>query len=204
LKLDLSIDRASKEGDLNDAELKAFAKDADQATRVIIDQLGLDEFDRIACRAWYLFDAMTLDEANKWLADLNLFSASPHLASGFEGILESSSGAFVITGEDRKFRVNFEAVERTIEVDLGDSIINVPPQQLSTAKNRGEKSPRQQANIKQLRQREFSKKHPPYAAIIDVDAYTESPESIEPEAFLISSLDLSIKGIRAAAAAARR
>jgi hypothetical protein len=178
--MNLAIDRSTQQGDLAD-QIDAFAGSAKDLSDVVIDQLGLADFARIGCRAWYLFDAETLEEARKFLASLEFVKVSPAIADAFSGEIESTSLAITLVGKDRKFRIGMDATERAVEVDLGEAVVNVPihlmvsGQRLEALKARGKSEKRRRT-------------HPPFAAVIDVDAYRENPSSIKPEDFIKSSL----------------
>lgn len=192
LKIDVGIDRPSRDGDLDEQKIQVLSREAEELTAIVIDQLGLAEFSRIGCRVWYLFPTQTAEDAMKFLESLNLFDVSSTLTSAFGGEREAASFAVTINGQDRKFRVGFETVERTIEVDLGDAVVNVPVQLLPSHE-------RKKALIEQQKTASRRRKHPPFAAIIDVDAYREQPAFVKPGEFLLSSVEFAATGIGALA-----
>jgi hypothetical protein len=205
LKIDLSVDRPILGGDLDSDKLKLFAADAENLSSIIIDQLGLADYSRIGCRVWYLFPAQTMQDAVSYLANLGLFSVNPALYGAFGGDAESISLGVVIDGQDRKYRIGFEAVERAIELDLGDAVVSVPPQALKTgrrvsgwAEDKRVAEQRYEAFKEKLRTKARQEKHSPFASMIDVDTYLDDPEIVRPGEFVLSSLDVAAKNLRAA------
>jgi hypothetical protein len=200
-KLDIGIDRSADVGNLGEGELDGFTLNAEELTSIVIDELGLVDFTRIGCRVWYLFPAESMADAHEWLTSLDFFSCSPNLTSGFSGTLEGASGAFVITAEDRKFRIAFEPTERPFEIDLGDTLMSVPSQLLSTEKKPGEKSLREKRAINKLRQTQRQKNFSKFAVSIDVDVFQEFPAVVNTKDFVTSSLKRAYDGLLAAAKA---
>lgn len=191
LKLDLGLERPSRDGELDEEKIRHLAQDADELTSIVIDQLGLAEFTRLGCRIWHLFPADTREQARQFLADLRIFEVQPTLLSAFAGEQEEASAVIVLSGQDRKFRFATEVTERTMEVDVGDAVVNLPIQSLPSEQ-------RKKALLEQQKSASRKRKYPPFAAMIDIDAYREDPTGVpKPSEFMLSSLDFAIKGIRA-------
>jgi hypothetical protein len=204
-KIDLTVDRPILEGDLDSDKLKLFAADAEAVSSIIIDQLGLADYSRIGCRVWYLFPSETMDEAVSYITELGLFTINPAIYEAFGGVADTLSLGVVIDGSDRKFRIGFEAVERAIEIDLGDAVVNIPPQVLKAGRrvsgrdeDKRVADERQRAFIRKLQRGTRQQKHSPFASLIDVDVYRDDPETVKPGEFVLSSLDLAAKNLRAA------
>ncbi|MGA2585338.1 MAG: hypothetical protein ABSG31_18875, partial [Tepidisphaeraceae bacterium] len=154
------------------------------------------DFSRMGCRTWHMFEANSAEEAWLILNSFRFFDVSNVLFTAFNGRLESASLAAIINGVDRKYRIALDSIERTAEIDLGDAVLNVPAHLLPSTK-RGQESERRTAIIAKSRR----KKHPPFAAFLDVDAFREEPASVEsPAEFVLSSILSTEQGIRAAMA----
>jgi len=180
-KLDFAIQQGVGEEVLSTEAIEDFAQQVEDLTRLVITELELSEFSRIGFRIWYLFECKDTAEAEQWLKDLDLYTVSPHLASGFKGTIQAASMAAVIESAERKFRVAFNSIERAIPLNLGDGILNVPAHTL----------PRQQREhlARQIRERKRLAHNPPFAAMIDIDAYEEEPQVVEPGDFVKTSLN---------------
>jgi hypothetical protein len=189
-KFDMGIDRPTLAGDLDQEKIEQFATDAEELSSIVFDQLGLADFSRIGCRVWFLFPADSEVESWKFLDSLNLYSVSPALIAAF-GERESATFSMTATGQDRKFKVSCEFVERTIEVDVGEAVVNVPVQALPSHERR-------KALLKKLEAKSRKEKHPPFATSIDIDAYREDPEILKPAEFVLSSIKMASEGLRAA------
>jgi hypothetical protein len=135
-KYDFSLEMPlGAEHPLSDDELKDFVEQVDILSRIVQDHLGLKEFSRIGFRAWYLFGCRDKEEAENWLRGLPCFSLSPHLSAAFGGQFESAGIAAIIAGNDRKFRVAFNAIERHAQLDLGEGLLQVRASSLSKKQN---------------------------------------------------------------------
>lgn len=185
-RLDLAISKPIKQSSISDDDLGRFAEQVEQLASVVIDQLSLDDFSRIGCRIWFLFPFDERQASDDWLRSLGVFSVSPALEAAFGGTLESVSLALVIPASDRKFRIGFETVERTVAMDLGDAVLHVPPHQLPSGKRKGD-DPRRDALIHRERINKTLEQNPPFAAMIDVDAAQEEPELVRAGDFVRSS-----------------
>jgi len=191
LKLDIGLERPLREGEVDDEKIKNLADQADELTSIVIDQLGLAEFTRLGFRIWYLFPSDTREDARQFMSDLGLFDVRPKLLSAFAGEQEETSAVIIINGQDRKFRFATEVTERTMEVDLGDAVVNLPIQALPSEQ-------RKKARLEQQKSASRRRKYPPFATMIDIDAYREDPAAMpKPSEFMLSSLDYAIKGVRA-------
>jgi hypothetical protein len=181
-KLDLGIDQSPRGDAINEGKLTVFSKEAEELTAIVIDQLGLSEFSRIGCRAWYLFAAESMEGAYEFLRSLEIYPVSKKLIDALSGEELGASHAAIISGKDRMFRVGLDAAERAIEVDLGDAVANIPIHSLPS-------KDRRDALVRQERLRAQGKRNPLYAAVIDVDAYREEPPpKLEAREFIESSL----------------
>jgi hypothetical protein len=169
-------------------EVDKFSDQVDHSTAIITDQLGLDEFDRIGCRLWYIFPCDSQEESESWLALLECYSVSPKLVEAFGGTQEALGVAVVIAGGDRTYRVAFNGVQRTVAVDLGQGTLNVRVRDLSTDQQR------------MLREQEKTKarirRAPEFPAMIDVDAYVENPESPDARHFVTSTHAEALERLR--------
>jgi hypothetical protein len=86
----------------------------------------------------------------------------------------------VIDGEERKFRISVNAVERTEKLDVGSEFLRQLPRNL----------PKKQREhlLAQLQAKRRLLLNPQSAVMIDVDAYIEDPIEIAPTDFITESL----------------
>jgi hypothetical protein len=153
-----------------------FAQQVEDLTQLVISELDLAEFSRIGCRVWYLFECKDTVEAEEWLGNLGLYKVSPSLSSGFGGKTQAAGLAVVIESTERKFRVAFNSIERSIPLNLGEGILNIPAHSLPT---------KQREHLaEQIKQKRRLGHNPPFAAMIDIDAYEDEPKVIEPGDFV--------------------
>jgi len=174
-KIDLSLEMSSGGNALSDQDVDAFAAQGEAVTNLIIEQLGLKDFERIGFRAWYLFPCDHLKEATSWLTGLKFFNLSERSRAAFPGELESVSLAAVFQGETN-YRIALNQVERTTQVDVGQEILNV----------RASKLHKKQREFfhEQLKVRKRLQENPAFAAMVDIDAFRNDPETVAPQEFI--------------------
>lgn len=179
-KLDFGMQQGVGEISLSVEDLDEFAKQVEDLSQLVVTELDLTEFTRIGFRTWYLFECKNTAEAEKWLRALGLYQVSPNLESGFGGRIEATSMAVVIEAADRRFRVAFNSIERSIPLNLGDGLLNIPAHSL----------PRHQKEhlVEQIKLKKKLAHNPPFAAMIDIDAYQDDPRVVDPGDFVRSNL----------------
>jgi len=160
---------------LTDEEVGVFTDQVEDASNLIIEQLGLKEFERIGFRAWHLFPCDNIKESLSWLKELNFFQISEQFESAFSKDVESASLAAVFRGETN-YRVALSQVERTAQVDVGQEILNVRASKLSRNQ--------QKFFHEQLRVKKRLRANPDFAAMIDVDAFQDDPGMVASKEFI--------------------
>ena len=111
IKMDFGMEQPL-ESEIEPADVGVFIEQVALVSQIVIDQLGLKEFNRIGLRAWYLFRCKDKEESERWLRTLDVFTVSDRLNEAFGGELESVMLSSIIAGSDRKFRIAFNGVER--------------------------------------------------------------------------------------------
>lgn len=179
--LGLTLEKPLGSEALSAEDVGTFGEQVEQLSAIVIDQLSLDSFLRMGCRAFYLFPFDTRQEADEWVLKLGAYQFSDELIKAFGGELSTASVAAVVQSDDRKFRIGFESVERSVQLDLGDAVLNVPAHLLPAAE-------RQNQLRKQQRARKLREQNPPFAVMIDLDSFQEEPQLIEAGQFVRSSV----------------
>ncbi len=179
-KCDFALEKPLGGDPISDQDFSGFVEQVALISGIVFDQLGLKEFTRIGFRAWHLFGCQNREEAENWLHSLDCYSISPNLSSAFEGEIEATSVVVVITGTDRKFRIAFNAVESHVELDLGQEILRVQASSLSKDQDKFLR--------KQMETKRRMRANPEYAAMIDMDAFQETPISVDPRDFIETSV----------------
>lgn len=180
LKYDLSLERPPDKDPLSEEDVDLFAQQAEDLHAITVDSLGLREFTRIGFRAWLLFPCSSEEESERWLRELGCYSIEGGLVRAFGASVDSSGFSVVVLGEDRKFRIAFNGVELQAQIDFGQGILGVRARDLHEKQKEFLK--KQLAVKKRLRQA------PEFAAMIDVDAFQESPKIIAPANFITTSI----------------
>lgn len=177
---DFAIERSSGDPPISPEQLAKFTSQVDELTSVVIDQLGLSEYVRIGFRAWFVFGCKNIDAAEDWLRGLGVVQVDPRLLEAF-GVDRTTavSTAVVMEGVDRRFRIGLNTVEIS---QKPKGIAGIQPKQLHKKQ-------------RELRKR-LLKQNPETGVMIDIDAYQEDPEVVQPREFVESSYSAYIKALR--------
>jgi hypothetical protein len=178
-KLDLALEMRSGGEALNNEDTDVFADQVEAAAGLVIEELGIKDFERIGFRAWYLFTCASPTEANAWLRSLGLFQLSGKFCEVFSQAEESVSLSVVFGGRP-SYRVALNQVERTAQVDVGQEILSV----------RASKLPKNQREVflEQMRVKKRLLANPDFAAMVDIDAFEDDPEVPDFKNFVKTSL----------------
>ncbi|MBN2395994.1 MAG: hypothetical protein JXC36_05985 [Candidatus Atribacteria bacterium] len=182
LKYDLSLEQQAgiKEA-LTKKDITEFQEQADYLSKVINDELGLHEFTRIGFRIWYLIATESNLDSDRWVSNLGIIKIDDLIKDIFSGTVENRNFTIVFKGEDRKFQISVNSVERKgIPSIIDEDVLKVPARQLP--KNQ------QKHLIKQVKAKQTLSSNPSYAVMIDVDSYIENPESIDAVDFINNSI----------------
>jgi hypothetical protein len=159
----------------------------------VIDQLGIDDFERIGCRLWYIFPCDTQEESEAWLESLKCYSVNTKLIESFGGVNEAIGVSIIIAGGDRKYRIAFNGVQRAATVDLGKGVLNIRIKELSEDQKEFLKE--------QEKTRARIRRAPDFPAMIDIDAFVEDPESVSAVDFVRTTFDEALARLRQAVGA---
>lgn len=189
MKMDFGLEQPV-EAEIEPTDVSHFIEQVDLVSRIVIDQLGLKEFSRIGIRAWYLFRCQDKEESERWLKQLELFTISDRLNRAFGGEVESAGVSVIILGDDRKFRIALNGVEKGGQIDRGSEVVLINTRALSKNQDKVFKE--------QLRRKGSLRAMPTSAALVDIDAFQEDPISIDPRDFVQTSLDQFLTRFRSA------
>ncbi len=188
-KMDFSLEQSTR-GGITAEDIKLFAESVSLLSVIVTDQLGLKEFSRIGLRTLYMFSCSDKKDADRWIQSLGLAQISASLAPAFKGTIEGSGVTVIIEGEYQKYRIALNGVERQALFDLGSELMSVRTSGLSHEQKRiyeerGERSPRLYTP-------------PEFAAMIDIDAYQDEPQSIDPGDFVLTNSSQPLEMLSAA------
>ena len=170
LNYDLSLE-CPKEAGLTEEDVDTFADEADFLAAIVQDELGLSEFARIGFRAWFLVATRSKESSEQWIRENTGITIPQSWPKGFGGREIAAQGhSIVLQTPDRSFRVAVNGVERTLALDLGDSILNVRPSALPKGQH--------EALVKKEKSKKRLMANPTHAVMIDIDAYLEEPEPV--------------------------
>lgn len=183
LKYDLALEQEfGNEVALTQNNIKEFQEDADYLSKIINEELGLQEFTRIGFRIWYLIGTKSNMDSDQLISSLGILKIDDVITEIFNGKIENRNFTIVIKGDDRKYRISVNSVERVGTPSLIDkSILTVQARQLP--KNQ------QKHLMKQMKAKQKLASNPPFAVMIDIDSYVENPENIDAIDFIKNSLD---------------
>lgn len=194
-RIDLHLERPLDGDALNDDQIGVFARQVEDLSAVVVDQLELEDFKRIGCRIAYLFPFASEEEAVKWVLELGLFKIPSNLATAFEGRLLDTDFVAVLEGQDRRYRLALDTVSRSVPLNIGEGILNLAPHRLSKDQNK--------RLLEREKARKFSEAHPPFAVKLDIDAYQEEPKIIRAGEFVRTSHEEGLRRFATAVTANR-
>lgn len=163
------------------SDLKIFFDQIDLLSRVVSDQLDLNEFRRIGVRTWNVFPCSSTDEAQGWIEQLGWVTFSEDFMHSLEGKIEGSSFVVLVPSIDRTFRVSVSSQEGHALVDMGPEVLTL----------RASKLPKRQDEYlrEQMRAKRRMMANPDFSVLLDVDTFQEDPLSLDPRDFIVTSLD---------------
>jgi hypothetical protein len=162
-------------------EIKAIAREANTAWKIIEANLGLEEYLRQGCRIFYIVGTESLEYAEKLLEKAELNVQIPKKITEAEFKRKNLNITTVLTRENYEYRVQVMTITR-YEAMNPDNLIRSDPRFLSSKQEQIRK-----AKLKQLA--EYSS-NPMYAISLDVDCYQAQPEKISIEDFIIEQSDI--------------
>jgi hypothetical protein len=189
-KLDLVIEMPLTGDPLDGESIQAFAEQVDAVSIQTSELLGLEAFDRMGCRLWYLFPFDSSADCEAWLQSLNCFQISEAVIYAFGGTREAANFALVVSGEDCSYRLAVQGVERITEVDLGKDTMRLRPRDIS----KGQK----ELLLKQEKEKARIRRAGDYPALIDIDAYVDNPADPSGGDFVRKTFSESLERFRSA------
>lgn len=183
LKYDFALEQTlGADKDLGKKDINEFIEQVDFISSIVNGKLDLHDFSRVGFRVWYLFASETKEDSEKWISELlKPIPVDSSVAKAFEGTIEAKNYVMVIALTDRKFRISINGVERHVQVDIGDSILDIRASKLSRNQDKFLRD--------QLKAKRRIAKNPPFAAMIDIDSFIEMPTDVDAADFITESLD---------------
>jgi hypothetical protein len=181
VKYDFSLDQRINSA-ISKADVDQFIREAENLSAIVNEELELSNFTREGFRVWYTFPMKSEDDSREWISGLNSVSINNKMTDAFAGKLVSFNYVIAIEGDERRFRIAVNGVERTEALDVGNERLKTLPRNLPKG---------QRAHlIEQLKEKRRLLVSPEAAVMIDVDAVVENPVEIAPSDFITESLKL--------------
>jgi hypothetical protein len=172
----LKLDRTASDEKIEVEEVEAFIKQTGDVLEMVIDELEVTEFTRVGYREQYHFPFENKDEAEKWISELGLFSVSPNLLQAFQVTPEALGVALVAQGQDCRYRIALNGIERPAQVPVGDSSVVMQ----ATTATKKQKRVLLEA-MKKQRQRQINSA---FAVVLDIDAFLLEPAECDLAGFV--------------------
>jgi hypothetical protein len=171
----LSLDLTSTDAIITPEDVAEFLRQVEAVLVAVLDELEVTDFRRLGYREQYYFSFESKEESEAWLQSLGLVTISPSIGEAFLATPEALGVALVLQGEACRYRIGLNGIERSAQVSVGDTVLNV------RASATSEKQRRVLIEaLKQERQRQIASA---YAVVLDVDAYLISPAGPDAPAF---------------------
>jgi hypothetical protein len=189
-KLDVGLDYTLADNPIPEEDVGAFVEYVTFFSQLIMDELSLAEFSRMGLRTLYYFPSTSREDSEQWLNSLGVFTVSPRLLKAFEADLDAAGLSAVVLGKDCRYRIAFNGVETSAQLDMGAETLTVRASKL--------KENQRKMLMEQLKLKRHRQVNAEYAVVIDVDAYLEEPEKPDPGDFARRTVDNILPMIRAA------
>jgi hypothetical protein len=172
----LTLDRTAVDEVISADESQEFVNQVGAVLEMVIDELEVDELSRVGYREQYYFSCESKEETEQWINELCLFSVSPGLLQAFQATVEALGAALVVQGQDCRYRIALTGIERTAQIQVGDSNHAIQ----ETAATKSQKRALLEA-MKKQRQRQINTA---FAAVLDIDAFLLEPTKCDLAAFV--------------------
>jgi hypothetical protein len=167
----LALDKSLGDEVISEEEAGDFIKQVGAVLTLVLDELEVSRFTRLGYREQYFFPFESKEESENWIRGLGLFTVAPTFLEGFHASQEEMGVVVVIEGEDCRYRVGLNGVERSAQVPVGEASVNIR----SSLASKEQKQALLQA-MKKKRQRQIDSA---FAVVLDIDAYQQEP--VEPD-----------------------
>jgi hypothetical protein len=166
----LLIDKTVSDELIDAEEVATFLEQVDPVLGMVLDELEVSEFLRIGFRQHFYFPCDTQEESEQWIRNLGVVAVSSNVAQAFAGSLEDLGFAITLQGEECRYRIALNSIERSAQVPVGDTVLSIRTSGIP----RGQKKALVDA-LKKKRQRQINSA---FAVLLDMDAYLLEP--VEP------------------------
>ncbi len=183
-KIDLSLERSLGKKEFLVSDVETFATEADRSSRIILESLGISDFDRIGFRMWFLIPQPTTEACHQWINQLGLFSFPESQLT--ERGARSVSFAVSFEEDDGGSRIALNSVERQVPFEAGDQALNIRSRDLN--KNQREHLKKKVAD---------ARLNADAAVMIDMDVYLNDFEDIDILDFIKGSNNRIVEAISA-------
>jgi len=163
----LTLDKTTSEEVIEDQEAADFLIQLDHLFGVLLDELELGGFTRIGYREQHHFSFDTKDEAETWITQLGAFSVNQSLLKAFAGTQDAFGIALIIVGEDCRYRIGLNGIERSAQLPFGDAVLAIKASGASTNQKK--------ILLDRLKQKRSRQINSAFAVVLDIDAYLEDP-----------------------------
>lgn len=167
----LSLDKSAADETIEADEFNEFLGQVDSTLALVFDELEVSRFTRVGYREFYYFSFGTKEESETWLRELGLVTVAPSLYQAFAGTPDVLSMAIVLQGEECRYRIALNGIERPAQIPFGQTILGVKAS--ATAKNQ------KQVLLETLRKARQRQVNSAFAVELDIDAFLLDPESFE-------------------------
>jgi hypothetical protein len=172
----LTLDRTTADEVIAAEEAEEFIRQAGDVLEMVIDELEVTELTRVGYREQYYFPFESKEESEKWIDGLGLFSVSPGLLQAYKATPEAIGVALVLQGEDCRYRIAVNGIERHAQVPVGDSSVVIQ----ATTASKKQKQTLLEA-MKKQRQRQINSA---FAVVLDIDAFLLEPAECDLASFV--------------------
>jgi hypothetical protein len=172
----LTLDQTSGDEVISADQSEEFVKQVGAVLEMVIDELEVAELTRVGYREQYYFSFDSKEEAEKWIQGLGLFSVSPSLLQAFQATAEALGAALVVEGQDCRYRIALNGIERAAQIPVGESSV-VIQETIATKKQK-------RVLVEAMKKKRHRQINTAFAAVLDIDAFLLEPAECDLAAFV--------------------
>lgn len=175
----LILDRTAAADVVKEEDRLHLAETAVSFFQAVIDEFELSDLRRASYREQYYFSAADVSDADAWARNLvRMDDAVNPIANALAGTVTAVGLVFIIVGEEKRYRLAVNGLERHAQIQSGESSISVRASKMHTNQRK--------VLTDALKAKRAGNVDPSFCTVVDIDTYLED-SSIESFAQLVES-----------------
>ena len=166
----------------NTANLDEIKRDLSKTWKIVRANFGLEEYDRLACRFYYLKPTKSIEESEKLLEKSELNIVVPDSLNDAQYDLNVRHMIGIFQKKGMEYRVELKGITRAEGVNPS-TLVAKRPSAMSRRQN--------EYRLAKLKQLSDYSKNPMYAVMLDIDCVKVNPDSISTTDFINEQIEIA-------------